>query len=89
MKHEEKHAVGMWLVVAFLGGFALLYWAVGRFAGGRRPRGPPPSRRAARLGGGLSQPREISSTARRTYTDTIARRHSGSTMMFSSGWHCL
>lgn len=43
MKHEEKHAVGMWLVVAFLGGFALLYWAVGRFAeeDGRAVPRPP------------------------------------------------
>lgn len=27
MKHEERHAVGMWLVAAFLGGFGVLYWA--------------------------------------------------------------
>lgn len=29
MKHEEKHALAMWLVAAFLGGFALLAWWVG------------------------------------------------------------
>ncbi|HEX7241415.1 MAG TPA: hypothetical protein VF263_14155 [Longimicrobiaceae bacterium] len=42
MKHEEKHAVAMWLVVAFLGGFALLYWAVGRFGGEDRQVPRPP-----------------------------------------------
>ncbi len=40
MKHEEKHAVGMWLVAACLGGFALLYWTVGRLH--REGGGPPP-----------------------------------------------
>lgn len=41
MKHEAKHAVAMWLVAAFLGGFALLAWWVGtleRDAGGPAPR---------------------------------------------------
>lgn len=43
MKHEERHAVAMWLVAAFLGGFAVLYWAVGRFLGdaGAPPPHPP------------------------------------------------
>lgn len=43
MKHEERHVVGMWLVAAFLGGFAVLVW----WAGGLRRDGaeppPPPS----------------------------------------------
>ena len=43
MKHEERHAVGMWLVAAFLGGFAVLVWWAGglRRDGGEAP--PPPS----------------------------------------------
>ncbi len=41
MRHEEKHAVGMWLVAAFLGGFALLYWAMGRTGDGEGAAPPP------------------------------------------------
>ncbi|HEX2188780.1 MAG TPA: hypothetical protein VHG51_07755 [Longimicrobiaceae bacterium] len=40
MKHEEKHAVAMWLLAAFLGGFALLAWWVG--SAGREEGVPAP-----------------------------------------------
>ncbi|MBV9774224.1 MAG: hypothetical protein JO040_09765 [Gemmatimonadetes bacterium] len=42
MKHEERHAVAMWLVAAVLGGFAVLYWAVGRSRGDGTPPPRPP-----------------------------------------------
>lgn len=35
--HEERHALGMWLMVLVLGGFAAVVWAVGT------RRGPTPA----------------------------------------------
>ncbi len=43
MKPEEKHAIGMWLVAAFLGGFALLLWWVGRLDREAAVPAPPPA----------------------------------------------
>jgi hypothetical protein len=43
VKHEEKHVLGMWLVAAFVGGFAMLLWWVGtleRGGGGDVPPSP-------------------------------------------------
>lgn len=41
MKHEERHAVGMWLVAALLGGFAVFAWATGRLGNPREELQPP------------------------------------------------
>ncbi len=30
MNHEERHALGLWLIAALIGGFALFAWATGR-----------------------------------------------------------
>lgn len=82
MRHEERHALGLWLIAAVLGGFAVAVWAA-------RVLRPEPEREpvhapSTALGAPRAQP-PIAAMARFTSTGTIARRHSGSTVMFSSG----
>lgn len=79
MKHEERHALGLWLIAAVLGGFAVAVWAA-RVLRPEPEREPVPAPRTA-----LAAQPPISASARFTWTGTIARRHSGSTVMFSSG----
>jgi hypothetical protein len=42
VKHDEKHAVGMWIVAAVLGGFAVLYWGADLLERGGEADGPRP-----------------------------------------------
>ena len=62
MKHEERHALGLWLVAAFLGGFAVLYWGADLLRRDDAPATPPPVEQADSAG----QRGASSSTARRT-----------------------
>ncbi len=50
MKHEERHALGLWLVAAFLGGFAVLYWGAGLLRRDDAPATPPPVERTDSAG---------------------------------------
>lgn len=82
MKHEERHALGLWLIAAVLGGFAIAVWASRVLR--PEPRKEPVHTPGVALCAPAVQP-PISAMARFTWTGTIARLHSGSTVMFSSG----
>jgi hypothetical protein len=60
MKHETRHAIGLWIVAAVLGGFAVAAW-VSRTVDGDEERRSPPAESYAASAEGASSP-----SARRT-----------------------